>query len=271
LFTKHRAQGKLKCSFFVSLSHNSGSTLALTLAGYTIGSLYPPELATLIHTRPAPPPPPSSSPESLAHIAELEKQLQTLPILQSLRSAPDSDEWYEVRPYQKYPVEKKVHSLTAGALSGSGRLALSPLVRAKRDESESVAFIHVGRSLCGHDGIVHGGLIATILDEAMGRVALLNFPTNVGVTANLSVNYRAPTKADQFLIVKVKLAEMKGRKSWTSATIETADGTLLADATALFIEPKYAKLLSSSGVRHALGAPEKLPITADVEGASGRL
>jgi acyl-coenzyme A thioesterase PaaI-like protein len=60
--------------------------------------------------------------------------------------------------------------MTAGALSGAGRLAVSPLVRARKDESESIVLIHVGRSLCGHDGIVHGGLIATILDESMGRV-----------------------------------------------------------------------------------------------------
>ena len=151
------------------------STLFVSLTGYAIGSLYPPELATLLYARPAPSPPPPSSPESLARTAELEGQLQTLPVLRAMRSAPDAGDWYEVRPYERYPVEKKVHSLTAGALSGVGKMALSPLVRARRDEKESVAIIHVGRSLCGHDGIVHGGLIATILDEAMGRVVSVAF------------------------------------------------------------------------------------------------
>jgi acyl-coenzyme A thioesterase PaaI-like protein len=63
-----------------------------------------------------------------------------------------------------------VHSLSAGSLRGPGKLALSPLIRAKHDESEALVFLHLGRSLCGHDGIIHGGLLATVLDESMARV-----------------------------------------------------------------------------------------------------
>jgi hypothetical protein len=62
-----------------------------------------------------------------------------------------------------------VNHLTAGTLRGPGKLALKALIRAKRDESEGVAFVHVGRGLCGHDGIVHGGLLATLSDEVLGR------------------------------------------------------------------------------------------------------
>ena len=68
------------------------------------------------------------------------------------------------------PEERRVNNLTAGALRGPGKLALPPLVRARRDESEGWIFIHVGRGLCGHDGIIHGGLLATLLDEGLGRV-----------------------------------------------------------------------------------------------------
>jgi acyl-coenzyme A thioesterase PaaI-like protein len=39
----------------------------------------------------------------------------------------------------------------------------------KKDESEACVFVHLGRGLCGHDGIVHGGLLATLLDEALAR------------------------------------------------------------------------------------------------------
>jgi hypothetical protein len=65
--------------------------------------------------------------------------------------------------------ERRVNNLTAGALRGPGLLALPPLVRARRDESEGFILVHVGRGLCGHDGIVHGGLLATLLDEALAR------------------------------------------------------------------------------------------------------
>jgi acyl-coenzyme A thioesterase PaaI-like protein len=59
--------------------------------------------------------------------------------------------------------------LTAGSLRGPGKLALTPLVRVRKDESESMIITHVGRMLCGHEGIVHGGLLAALLDEGMGR------------------------------------------------------------------------------------------------------
>ena len=147
---------------------------ALSITTYSIGAVYPPEHISLLVPRPAPGPPADhTSPESRALTAALEDTLQNLPILASLRSRSDADEWYETRPYRNIPEERRVNSLTGGALRGPGKLALLPLVRARRDESEAVAIVHVGRGLCGHDGIVHGGLIATLLDEALGRVVRL--------------------------------------------------------------------------------------------------
>lgn len=67
-----------------------------------------------------------------------------------------------------------MNTLTAGALRGPGKLALPPLLRVKEDESETVGILHFGRGLCGHDGIVHGGLIATVFDESLGRLVRLN-------------------------------------------------------------------------------------------------
>ena len=68
------------------------------------------------------------------------------------------------------PPHIKQHSLTAGLLQGPGRIITPPLALVRRDEQEMETYLHVGRGLCGHDGIVHGGLLATILDEAMARV-----------------------------------------------------------------------------------------------------
>lgn len=85
-------------------------------------------------------------------------------------------------PYSTLPEYAANHSLTAGTLRGPSKLAVAPLVFAKDDESEAIVIIHLGRSLCGHDGIVHGGMVGTILDEATGRNALLNLPTKIGVT-----------------------------------------------------------------------------------------
>ncbi|KAJ7764137.1 mitochondrial protein [Mycena maculata] len=232
----------------------------ISLAAYTLGAVYPPAPVSLLYPRPAPPPPAdATSPESPAYSDALEAELQSLPALKALRERADSDEWYETRPHYYLPEELRVNKLTAGALRGPGKLALYPLARVKKDESEAIIFLHLGRGLCGHDGIVHGGLLATLLDESLARNALMNLPEKVGVTATLSLNYRAPTRADQFVVIKTQFLEGKGRKAMVSGRVESLDGTLLVEAKAMFIQPRYAKLLSPALVRQQLGEPPNAP------------
>ncbi|EIW78612.1 thioesterase thiol ester dehydrase-isomerase [Coniophora puteana RWD-64-598 SS2] len=238
-------------------------TLALAtgvgLTFYTLGALFPPRVALLVSPRPAAPLPGADTTEGQAYTAELEASLQSLPTLVEHRSREDAEEWYETRPYATMPDERKVNSLTAGSLKGPGKLALAPLVRVRVDESETFAILHLGRALCGHDGVIHGGLLATILDESLARVAISNLPDKIGVTANLAINYKAPTFADQFVVIKVNLVEKKGRKTQVTGGVEDLKGNLLVEAAATFVQPKYAHLLSNSAVRQAMGEPVKVP------------
>ncbi|KAF8695708.1 thioesterase thiol ester dehydrase-isomerase, partial [Rhizoctonia solani] len=222
-------------------------------ASYVAGSLYPPTTLQLINPPPAPPAPALGSQEAEIYLTALEEKLQSLPLVGELRQRQG---WYESRPYQNYPEERRRHSLTSGTLRGPGKLAIPPLVFAKDDESEAIAIIHVGRSLCGHDGIIHGGLLATLLDETLARNALLNLPAKVGVTANLSVNYRAPARADQFIVIHTHLDKVNGRKATVSGTVTSLETKeVLTEATALFVQPKYAHLLSVHGeVEKLLGS-----------------
>jgi len=257
-------------------------TLAATLGStaYTVGAFYPPTFLTYIAPRAAPPPPNPDLPESRAYVAALEEELQRLPILLKHRADEDPEAWYETRPYGSIPEDRRVNNLTAGALRGPGRLALLPLVRARVDESESLVIVHVGRGLCGHDGIVHGGMLATLLDETLARTAMLNLPEKVGVTANLSINYRAPTRADQFIVIKIHLVGAGGRKARVKATMEDVDGNVLIEASGLFVQPKYAKFLDKEAIHEVMGTKpsaeqamrgpgEVLPHPAAVPAAQG--
>ncbi|TIB90984.1 Thioesterase/thiol ester dehydrase-isomerase [Wallemia mellicola] len=232
-----------------------GGAISAFLGGYASGSMAPPTILTLLYPRPSPPAPPSHTPEGAAFTSNLESQLQELKHVKELRN---DNEYYESRPYANLPDERRVNSLTAGALRAPGRLTLPPIVFSKWDESEAIITLHVGRGLCGHDGITHGGLIATLFDESLARTAILSLPNKIGVTANLKVNYRAPLKADQFVVIKSTLKKLDGRKAFVQASITDLEGKLYADADSLFIEPKYAYLLKNSGVTQAIGGkPEK--------------
>lgn len=147
------------------------AALGLSAVAAMLGAIYPPPPISILFPRAAPGPPADPfSPESVAYTENLEEKLQSLPYLEKERQRPDAREWYETRPYQQFPEERRVNNLTAGALRGPGKLAIYPLLRVRRDESEAMAFMHLGRGLCGHDGIIHGGLLATLLDEALGRM-----------------------------------------------------------------------------------------------------
>ncbi|KAF8959848.1 HotDog domain-containing protein [Flammula alnicola] len=231
--------------------------VAAVVAG-TLGAIYPPPPISILfpraHLRHRQP----DSPESQAITRSLEEQLQDLPYLKQLRERDDAKAWYETRPYQNFPEERRVNNLTAGALRGPGRLALFPLIRAKYDESESIIFLHLGRGLCGHDGIIHGGLLATLLMKLL-QERLSTTPEKVGVTAQLTLNYRAPTMADQFVVIKTHVNELKGRKVTVSGTVEDLTGTVLVEASGTFVQPRYAKLLHSAQLRKAMGEPPSPP------------
>ena len=55
-------------------------------------------------------------------------------------------------------------------------------VRGKEDvlmwicSADVAAVIHLGRALCGHDGIIHGGIISTVFDESLARNVSLASP-----------------------------------------------------------------------------------------------
>ncbi|KAL0065514.1 hypothetical protein AAF712_007424 [Marasmius tenuissimus] len=245
-------------------------TFLTALSAYTLGSLFPPSPISLLFPHPAPAPASDpNSDESKAYLEDLEKRMLSLPFLEELRKASDANEWYEARPYKYFDEERRVNNLTAGALRGPGKLALPPLVRARWDEKECIFVIHVGRGLCGHDGIIHGGLLATLLDETLARSAINNLPEKIGVTAKLTVNYRAPTKADQFIIIRTEIVDVKGRRADVKGRVEDLSGTLLVEAEATFIQPRYAKLLNKAAIKQVMGAPPSDPHAPVVHLADG--
>jgi acyl-CoA thioesterase FadM len=63
----------------------------------------------------------------------------------------------------------------------------------------------------------------------------VNLPERVGVTANLNLDYRAPAKADQFVVMKTKVLRRDGRKIWVEGRIETMQGTTLVNAKYVFL------------------------------------
>lgn len=128
---------------------------------------------------------------------------------------------------------------------GPGKVEVPPVAFCEEGGKSLVSISYLGRDLCGHPGIVHGGFLATMLDEGLARCCFAALPNKVGMTANLNINYRAPAKADSFVVLRAETTKVEGRKAWVSGVIETLVGegetpVVIAEATALFIEPRQA-------------------------------
>jgi uncharacterized protein (TIGR00369 family) len=83
----------------------------------------------------------------------------------------------------------------------------------------------------GWPGYVHGGILFTLLDEAMGYTF---YPDGVdGVTAKAEVRFRRPAPIGEVLIVEAAVFKRTKRLIESRATISLRDGTLVAEGKAL--------------------------------------
>jgi acyl-coenzyme A thioesterase PaaI-like protein len=85
----------------------------------------------------------------------------------------------------------------------------------------------------GPPGHIHGGIIATLLDEAMSK---LNRPLNLlAMTRSLSVDYVRPSPLYVPLLLIGKHVRRDGRKVLHTADLMLEDGTLLAHGEGFFL------------------------------------
>ena len=85
----------------------------------------------------------------------------------------------------------------------------------------------------GYKGILHGGLIATILDEVMIKAALAQ--DILCVTAKMEIKFKAPASVDHELLFEGKITEQKGRLLKTSGRVIDQSGQCYAEAVATYV------------------------------------
>lgn len=109
----------------------------------------------------------------------------------------------------------------------------------------TTAHIQLTRLHEGPPGHIHGGIVATLLDEAMSK---LNLPLNVlAITRHMEIDYLRPAPLDQSLVLIGRHVRREGRKLFHQAEIQHPDGTVLARGKGLFIIVDK-KLLARAGL-----------------------
>jgi uncharacterized protein (TIGR00369 family) len=91
----------------------------------------------------------------------------------------------------------------------------------------------LGSRYGGGAGFAHGGVIAILLDEAMGKISKLS--EERAVTAELNIEYRKPVPLDAEILVSGWEEEQKGRNRFRVAEIHDVAGNLLARGRGRFV------------------------------------
>jgi len=85
----------------------------------------------------------------------------------------------------------------------------------------------------GYPGIIHGGIISTLLDEAMAKAILQS--GKKAVTAQLSTKFRKALHTGDAVQVRGWITEAKSRTIRAEAMITGPDGEVIASSEAVFI------------------------------------
>ncbi|KAE8379014.1 HotDog domain-containing protein [Aspergillus bertholletiae] len=200
-----------------------------------------------------------------------DRLISSLPLVRHLRSPsptektiPQSSIYDESRPSRAmHPTARSVH-MVMGSLSGPTKIPTDPYFFLESDKQNCrlIGICYIGSDLCGHPGFVHGGLLFTLFDDAFARCASQVFGSRIGMTANLDISFRNPSMPDRVYVYRSEVIKREGRKAWIAGeirclnaftademlrrqestshelSIEESEGTLVAEAKALFIEPR---------------------------------
>jgi uncharacterized protein (TIGR00369 family) len=101
------------------------------------------------------------------------------------------------------------------------------------DHDAFVCRFRLGKRYTGPPGHCHGGIIATLLDEAMGKVNKLRHV--IALTSQITVNYLKPVPLNQPLRVESREVSVRGRRHVNQAEILNSKGEVLARSRGVFI------------------------------------
>jgi acyl-coenzyme A thioesterase PaaI-like protein len=87
----------------------------------------------------------------------------------------------------------------------------------------------------GYPGVVHGGIVAAMLDEAAGRAHMGGDPPRFMFTARMEIRYRKNVPVGKPLHVVGSAGKSRSRTAAASAYIEDSAGEILAEAEVLLV------------------------------------
>jgi len=104
----------------------------------------------------------------------------------------------------------------------------------------------------GYPDIAHGGIVAALMDEVMGRTMLTEDAQRLFYTAKMELRYRNPVPLYQDLVAVGRLLKDKGRAATAEGELYLPDGSLAIEGTATLFAVEAQELAQMTS-QHELG------------------
>ena len=146
------------------------------------------------------------------------------------------------KPVPGHEVQKLVYGHNCFGCGPANESGLHLEFHLNEDHKRFVCEFVLPNRFEGPPAHAHGGVIATILDEAMGKVSKLR--SIIAVTATMQVNYIRPVPLATQLVTEGWEVGVNGREHFRAAEIRNLKGEVLATATGTFIEVDPARMFA---------------------------
>ena len=118
-------------------------------------------------------------------------------------------------------------------------------------DGQVVAETSVPARFQGYPGVVHGGIVAAMLDEVAMRSAMVDDHLRFMVTAKMTLRYRKAIPVEQPLHLVGWIERAGGRATTATTELRLPDGSLGADVHAMMVD--YPQLLGGPAELEQLG------------------
>lgn len=108
------------------------------------------------------------------------------------------------------------------------------------DDDRALAEYTAGDQFEGYQGLLHGGLMAALLDEVMIKAVLVK--NIIVLTAQMEIRFKKPVATGQKILLEGKITRQSGRLylTWGRATL--TDGTIVAESSGKYLTAEDALL-----------------------------
>jgi uncharacterized protein (TIGR00369 family) len=110
------------------------------------------------------------------------------------------------------------------------------------EDGSLIALFHFDKNHQSYPERTHGGMIAALIDETIGRAVWIKDPTVWGVTMRLNIEYHKPVPYGVPLKCVGKIDKLDKMTFHGVAEIETMDGVMLARGSALYMNIPLSKI-----------------------------